>query len=162
MVDKLEKVGRTALWFALAAACMLGVLGFVVTQREAVAAAASLQQAAELRAKHDEEKSVREDPKVKRLKLSSMGSVLQALDSNNATGTLLFTNVSPREGVVCVVGIATNETTGQKAESLAACEPVNAYATASIKVKFAGAELSEVCKGVRCSFGARDEPDAHE
>ena len=160
MVDKLEKIGRLVLWFTLASGCMLVVLGLATWQSETASASASLL-AATKREKEQLEKELAnpKPPASHRLALQSTGRAMRALDVDDAKGMLWFTNVSPRSGVVCVTGVATNPTT-QTSESLPTCEAVTPYAEVHMKMMFAGGELRNVCKGVQCDFRLRDEPDA--
>lgn len=163
MVDKLEKLGRLVLWLTLASGCMLVVLGLARWQSEAAAASASLRAATEREQKRLEKEAAKPQvPAGHRLSLKSMGRVMRALDISGAQGAVWFTNVSQRSGVVCVVGVASNETTHQASESLPACTAVSAYEAVNMKMMFAGGELRSVCKGVECEFRIKDEPDAQQ
>jgi hypothetical protein len=159
MIDKVEKLARAAFWLALAAGCVLVVFGFARWQHESSAAAGSLARASASKP-NDVTPSINDGPRINRLTFESMGRAMRALDTSHATGELWFTNVSPREGVVCVVGVARNESTQQTSESLASCENVKPYASVHMSVMFAGATIGEMCKGVRCVLDMRDEPDA--
>jgi hypothetical protein len=85
-----------------------------------------------------------------------MGMFLQALDQSDAEGRVYFTNVSDREGVLCLVGTAINPDTQRTSASIPACEHVNPYASVSMKLKFAGGDLFEMCKGVKCRMTVED------
>jgi hypothetical protein len=157
MIDRLEKTGRLVLWFTLAAACMLVVLGYAKQQESLMSAAASLHAAEQHRT---EAKQKEEERGPTRLTIKSMGSAFSSFNEDRATGEVWFTNVSPRSGVVCVVGVATNPNTQQSQHSLASCEAVTPYATVKMKVMFAGGDLDTVCKGAKCAFQILDEPNA--
>lgn len=151
--DRLERLGRLALWLSLASAVVLVPIIYGRMRAEEA-------QKAEL-ARQDAERLAKEGAKEGRLTLQSMGPVMRALNTLGANGRVWFSNVSDGSGVVCVVGIVTNPTTKATTESLATCKQVSPYASnVELQVEFAGGELEPLCKGVTCSLSLRDVPDA--
>jgi hypothetical protein len=155
-IDRLEKVGRLVLWLTLASAVVLVPLGYINLRQ-----AAEREREEATRRIGELERQAATPPKESRLLLASMGLSMRALDQDDSTGRVYFSNVSPRSGVVCVGGTATNPTTNKTTSSLPACKPAAAYATnVVIEVMFAGGDLNAVCKGVSCAFSIKDVPDA--
>lgn len=156
MIDRLEKLGRLVLWLTLASAVVLVPIIYIRQRTEEAARA-------ELAAQNEQRRALeaKEAEKSVRLSLASMGDVIHRLSTATATGHIAFSNVSPRSGVVCIAGVATNPDTNAKTESLASCKRVGAYDTnVDMQVSFAGGDLSAVCKGVTCAFTFREVPDA--
>jgi hypothetical protein len=156
-IDRLEKAGRLVLWLSLASAVVLVPVVYIRQRSvESQAAEAARKEALALaeRAKEESEKS-------DRLSLKSMAPVFTLLNESTATGRAWFSNVSPRSGIVCLVGIATSASRNMTIESLASCKQISAYATnIEMQVMFAGGDLAALCKGVSCTFTLREVPDA--
>src|SRR4051812_27675381 len=133
VIDRLEKIGRLILWLCLAGCTVAVPVGLHIQTRQAADLAE--------RTRLDVERATAQAEKVKnaapvRLTLESMGLVMRAAD-NSHTGFVWFTNVSPRSGVVCIQGTATNSRTKESAHSLPACQEVGPYASAmSMKLMF--------------------------
>jgi hypothetical protein len=155
-IDRIEKTGRLVLWLTLASAVVLVPIAYTrqrSVETQTAEAARKEEQALARKLKADAEKS-------DRLSMSSMGAMMTVLNEGNGTGRVWFTNVSPRTGVVCIAGTATNPTSKVTTESLASCKNVPAYASnVEIQMMFAGANLAEVCKGVTCAFSIKEVPD---
>jgi hypothetical protein len=161
MIDRLEKVGRLILWLVISAVL---VIGFAVVPLQLVrlsSAEASLREDLEqARAKLDETLEEMEQPKSTRLPLASMGPYISGLNHRDAAGKVWFTNVSPRSGVVCLQGVATNDETGERSTSLSSCSQVDPYASVSMQVMFAGGDLQSVCpRGGGCTFSVAEVDD---
>jgi hypothetical protein len=156
MVDLLEKLGRLVLWLALASACVLAPITYIRLQREERTLQESERKEVEAREKAEKERELAE--KHPRLSLKSMGMYMGSLQASDAQGRFWFTNVSPRSGALCVVGVATNPNSRSISTSLPACEQVGPYSSVMIKAMFAGSDLNSVCKGVTCEFGAQEAP----
>lgn len=157
LIEKLEHGGRLVLWLSLASAVMLAPIMYIRQRGVESQLAETARQEELAKAKEAEKAAQRSD----RLSFASMGPVIRALNASTAVGELWFSNVSPRSGVVCVAGIATNPSSGEKTESLATCKQVPAYATnVEMQVMFAGGVIAPLCKGVTCSFTLREVPDS--
>jgi hypothetical protein len=155
-IDRLEKAARLVLWLTLASAVVLVPLAYINVRQ-----AAEREREEATRRAEELARRATEPPKESRLLLSSTGLSMRALDEDTATGRVYFSNVSPRSGVVCVAGTATNPATNKATASLPACKAVSAYATnVVIEMMFAGGDLQSVCKGVSCAFSIKDVPDA--
>lgn len=152
--DRLERVARSTLWLSMAAAVLIVPIAYVRQRR----AEAELQE--ELRKTKDlfaEETKERASKKVLVLKVASMGPMLSGLVKSE--GHVWFTNVSPRAGVVCLLGVATNPTTQASVTSIATCHEVGAYASkVHMTMDFAGRELDEICAKVACTLAVKDAP----
>jgi hypothetical protein len=156
-IDRLEKAGRLVLWLTLASAVVLVPLAYINLRQAAQAQQEeSARQLAAAAAKAAEK-----PPEDGRLRLSSMGPWMSLLSETRASGGVWFSNVSPRSGIVCVVGVATNPSTKVISESLASCKHVPPYASnVEIEMMFAGADLAAACKGATCRLTVRDVSDA--
>jgi hypothetical protein len=149
-IERVERVGRFVLWLALASAAVIAPLSYI-RQRRAEAEqreAARVEAQAEAAKKAAEELAEKQEKKTeKSLSLAAMGQFLVGLDVATAEGHVWFTNVSPRAGVICVVGIAENQTTQKTSTSLPACHDVPAYGSAiRVPLMFAGGDLKGVCQ----------------
>ncbi|MFW6050160.1 MAG: hypothetical protein ACODAU_03230 [Myxococcota bacterium] len=157
-IDRFEKLGRLILWVVISGVL---VVGFAVVPLQMVAHAAA---ESELREELEDAKERLEearDPDSERLPLEGMGTYISGLDHRNATGMVWFTNVSPRSGVVCVEGTATNDESGESTTSLASCSQVEPYQTVEMKLMFAGGPLDRVCpKRSGCTFSISEVDDA--
>ena len=148
-----EKTTRAILWVTLSSVFVLvpiTVIGMSKTE-------AQLKEDAKKAEERIAELS--KPPKVDRFALKGAGAAMTALNVSEAEGRLFFTNVSPRSGVLCVHGVATNPVTSEKNESLSTCEHVQPYATVTIKVMFAGTALREACKNATCRLTFEETPD---
>ena len=155
-IDRFEKVGRLVLWLTLASTVVILPLEYIKQKRSE----SQLQEAARKEALALEKELKAKAEKSDRLPLAGMFPLMRALNTANASGYVWFTNVSPRAGVVCVTGLATNPTTKQVASSLPACISVLPYASGvELKLMFAGGELRDTCKNVDCAFSVTDTPD---
>jgi len=157
-VDVLEKIGRFVLWIAIAIVFALVPIGMYGRDKQAAkdAEAASAERAREKAELAKERAASLEAKKPVRLTLSSMGPGMRALVGSE--GMLWFTNASPREGVVCVYGVATNST-GQSLESLPSCRHVEAYeSNIKISMMFAGGDLKVACPNGSCELSVKDVP----
>ncbi len=144
-------MARSVLWLSIASMCVLVSVAYVKHQRAELELREALRHAAdqlaELKQKPPKPAQV--------LTLASMGATVSGLSKSE--GHVWFTNASPRVGVVCLVGVATNPATQATAQSLPACHEVGAYASAvHVTFMFAGRELDDVCGKVACTFGAKD------
>ena len=156
--DRVEKVARSALWLAIASACVIVPLAYVKHRRAEASLREELRVAAERLAEANKEKPPKAAPV---LHLASMGRTLAVLSKGE--GHVLFTNASPRAGVLCVVGVATNPTTQAAITSLAACHDVGAYASAvHMTVLFSGHEMDETCAKAACTLTFKDAPQPAE
>ncbi len=158
-IDRFEKLGRLVLWLVISGVL---VIAFAVVPLKLVKRS---QAEFELRERLSaaEENLVKAlepaKPSIEVLTLKSMGAMLRGLNHSDAIGRVWFTNVSPREGVLCAVGSAKNDTSGDAAESLAACTEVTPYSSGKIELTFAGSELSTTCPGgTGCTFSLADAP----
>jgi hypothetical protein len=161
MVERVERVARIVLWLALAAAVSIAPVSYI-RARAAEAEREQADKAAERAA--EEAKEAREkaekDGADKRILLASMGEYLVGLNATTATGNVIFTNASPRRGVVCIQGDAENPTTHAKATSLAACKAVAPYDSSEhLDLLFAGGELRDLCPTqTACRLSVKDLP----
>lgn len=152
--DRVEKVARSALWLAIASACVIVPVAYVKHRRAEAELREELRDAAARLAEASKEKPPKTAPV---LKLAAMGRTLSALAKTE--GHVVFTNASPRAGVLCVVGIATNPTTQATVTSLAACHEVGAYASAvHMTVLFSSHEVEETCAKAACTLTFKDAP----
>ncbi len=90
-----------------------------------------------------------------------MGEFLSSLNANQ--GQVVFTNVSPRSGMLCVHGEAKNRTTLMSTTSLASCKEIGPYDSAvTVDMLFAGHDISTICSNASCDLQVRDAPEATE
>lgn len=156
--DRVEKVARSALWLAIASACVIVPVAYVKSRRAEADLREELRGAAERLAEASKEKPPKPVPV---LKIASMGRTISGLAKSE--GHVVFTNASPRAGVLCLVGVATNPTTQATVTSLAACHEVSAYASAvHMTVLFPGREIEETCAKAPCTLTFNDAPQGAE
>jgi hypothetical protein len=161
-IERLERIGRLVLWLSLASVCVIIPIEYVrqhrleVQRDEAVRVAESATKKVEEKLAEHLKASA---DKSSRLSIGIMGEYLSVLGTANAQ--IWFTNVSPRVGVVCVYGVATNSTTHKTVESIAACQEIAPYASAvHIGIMFPGGDLSETCPGSSCVLSVKDAPES--
>jgi hypothetical protein len=160
VVDRLEKIGRFALWVALAALCVLMPIGMYRQHKETTRLADQVRQelAKEKKEAADREKDKENEKKPKRLSIKTMGPFLMGMDG--ATGHVWFTNASARSGVVCLQGSAAPPGADGAATAIPACEPVGPYATnVKMSLLFAGGEVRAICPKGDCTLSVKDAPD---
>lgn len=157
MIDRLEKLGRLVLWVVIS---VVLVIGFAVVPLQLVEhSKAEAELRDELREASEELEEL-SNPTIERLSLNTMAPYLSGLDYRDSTGMVTFTNVSPREGVVCAEGVATHEETGESTTSLPSCARVEPYATVRMEMAFAGSDLARVCpKRSGCGLSVDEVPD---
>lgn len=155
-IDRIEKAGRLVLWLTLASAVVL-VPVIYIKQSQSAEEARKEELA---KAKEEQVKAKEEAEKSDRLSVASLGMIITSLNESTAIGRVWFSNVSPRSGIVCLVGTATNPSTNMTSNSLGACQHIPAYASnVEMQVKFAGGDLSALCKGVSCSLSLKEMAD---
>ena len=164
LLDRIEKVGRVVLWFAIASACVVLPIEYVLhknaLKREETKAEAELQTAVKrAEAKADE---LEKRNKSRRLTLASMGPYISGIHYSTAQGDLWFTNVSHRTGIVCVYGEAQDPETQKTSESIAACHEVGAYAAVHMSLMFAGGDLSSACPKSNCRVKLKEAAEVKE
>jgi len=93
-----------------------------------------------------------------------MGNWFSAINYTAAEGTLWFTNVSPRSGTVCVIGLAQDpEVSVKTSVSMPACVEVHAYASGvHMPLMFAGSDLTAACPKSNCRLTFKEAPDAKD
>ena len=159
-VDQVEKLGRLLLWVALGTAVLIVPIEYVSHKREATKAEEELKDAVK---KAEEKADALEKAKEKspRIALASVGTFLSGISYSKAQGSLLFTNVSSRSGVMCVVGVAQNPETKETAESIPACQEVGPYASAvHVSVEFASGDMANTCPKSNCLLTFKEAPEA--
>jgi hypothetical protein len=161
-IERFERIGRLVLWLSLASVCVIIPIEYVrqhkieVQRDEAVRVAESETKKAEEKLAEQLKASA---DKSSRLSIGGMGEYLSVLGAANAQ--LWFTNVSPRVGVVCVYGVATNPATRKTVESIAACQEILPYASAvHMVLMFPGGDLSEACPNASCVLSVKDAPES--
>jgi hypothetical protein len=163
LIDRVEQLARVFLWLAIGSACIvlpIAYFGHRSAEADLKAAADKAHAAAE---KAQEQIRIAEKAaEEQRLSLGSMGMYMTALTPSTAAASLWITNVSPRKGAVCAVGVATNRTTHRTAKSIASCLNVAAYAsTVRMSFMFAGSELNDVCPSQNaCEVNFEEAPAA--
>ncbi len=156
-IDMLEKGGRFVLWVAIAIFFAVVPVSLYARDKQAVKDAEEAR-AERAREKADLAKQKAEDAKKPvRLTLASMGPGMRALVGSE--GLLWFTNATPREGVVCVYGVAST-TNGQSVESLPSCAHVEPYeSNLKVSMMFAGGDLRAICPTPSsCDLSVKDLP----
>lgn len=157
-IERLEKLGRLLLWLVLAGTIAIVPVAYINARRAETALQETIRKEELQRAKAEKAEKEKAE-KSERLPLSTVQPALMALDG--AKGNLWFTNVSNRSGFLCVVGVATNPSSKQSTESMAACKLVTPYASnIELTVVFAGADLRFICKETTCSLSFKDAPEA--
>ncbi|MGO9837359.1 MAG: hypothetical protein ACLP1X_24455 [Polyangiaceae bacterium] len=160
-LDRIEKTGRLVLWLSIASACVIVPIAYVGQKRAETKAEAELQAAVKKAEAKVEE--LEKGNKPGRVTFASVGSYMSAINYDKAQGSLWFSNVSPRGGILCVVGLAQEPEGVRSAVSLAACQEVGAYASAvHVPLMFAGGDLAAACPRSKCSLSFKDAPDTHE
>ena len=156
MIDRLEKVGRFVLWLVISGVL---IVGFAIVPLQMVKRAdveTNLQKAI---AKLEDQlvEASKPSPKPGLLKLDSMGPIMRGLYFSDSEGRAWFTNVTPREGYVCAIGITMADQGDVSASSLPACVKVDPFSSASLKMQFASGELKAACpEGKGCSLVLKD------
>ena len=157
LIERAEKGARLVLWLALSAASVMVSLGVVKERKVEADTQARIKEATRAAEEKFESLQKSVSDRTSRIPFESIGNGLTALNVENATGQLWFTNVSPRSGHVCVVGEATNAATHTVTTSLPACAEVSAYASAvHLTLLFPGQQLVENCKVSGCGFQVSD------
>lgn len=158
-IDRIEKVGRLLLWLALAAAVVILPIEWVSHKRESTKAEEALQE--ELKkaeAKADELEKARTTKA--RIPLASLGTYLSGLSYSKAQAGLMFTNVSTRTGVVCVIATAQNPDTKETSDSIPACQEVGPYASAvHMSAEFGASDLANTCPKSNCLVTFKEAPE---
>jgi hypothetical protein len=160
VVDRLEKIGRFALWVALAALCVLMPIGMHRQHKETTRLVDQAREelAKEKKQAADKEKDKENEKKPKRLSIKTMGPFLSGMDG--ATGHVWFTNASARSGVVCLQGSASRQGTDGVATAIPACELVGPYVTnVKMSLLFAGGEVRAICPNGDCTLSVKDAPE---
>lgn len=166
--DRIEQTARVLLWLAIASACVIVPVAYVNEKRAESKVEADLQAAAKQAvAKADQLEKTKEkeeaDNKPHRLTLASMGPYMSGINYSSAQGNLWFTNVSPRTGVLCVVGLAADpEVSVKTSESLPACQEVGAYAAVHVSLTFANGDLNGACPKSNCRLTFKEAPESHD
>jgi hypothetical protein len=166
MIDRVEKIARVVLWLALSSAVVILPIAYLGHKAdEARADVALTEQKDALKkaeAKLDELDKAKKN-KPNRITLASVGTFLSGISYAKADGSLMFTNVSSRMGVMCVVGIAQNPGTNEKAESIPTCVEVTPYASdVHTTVQFAGGDLTNTCPKSNCLLTFREATEVKE
>lgn len=99
-IDRIEKAGRLVLWLTLASAVVLVPVMYINQSQSAE----ETRKAEQARAKEDEAKAKEDAERSDRLSVASLGTIITSLNESTAIGRVWFSNVSPRNGVVCLVG----------------------------------------------------------
>jgi hypothetical protein len=163
-IDRIEKVGRIVLWLSLASACILAPIEYVRLHMAEAESRDALKRAEDAM-KADAEKAEKAAHEPHRIAIASMGMYLSAVNPNapGEQGKLWLTNVSPRSGVLCVSGVATNRTSKLSATSLPTCAKIEPYSSSHVEIMFASGDLLAACpKQGDCELSVRDVPDAKE
>ena len=168
LIEKMERMGRLVLCLAVASACVVVPLAYTKDRREKAAREDRSKQeevVARQREKQNEERSKQAEEEKKRalrLPWTKMGPHLYGLDVAKAEAGVTFTNLSPKQGFVCLSATATNPNTKAQASSLPACQAVSPYSTASLRIPFARGDMTSTCpETVKCSMQLKEEPDLH-
>jgi|HubBroStandDraft_4_1064222.scaffolds.fasta_scaffold741212_2 hypothetical protein len=161
-LDRFEKSGRLVLWLSIASACVIVPIAYVSQKRAETKAEAELQAAVKKAEAKVEE--LEKGNKPGRVAFASIGAYMSSISYDKAQGNLWFTNVSPRGGTLCVVGVAQDpELSVKTSQSLPACQEVGAYASAvHVPLMFAGGDLGTACPKSNCRLTFKDAPDTHE
>lgn len=138
LMDKLEKAGRLLLWVTLSTAVILGIVGVAAWSREAKAVQLELAGAKEELRKALEPKAPARYP------LKGIGPAHTWFNVEDGKGALIFTNVSPTGGHLCIEGVAKHPN-GQTVSSLPSCALVSAYSSAKVDVAFLYRDLTVLC-----------------
>lgn len=158
LMDKLEKAGRLLLWVTLSVAVILGIVGTAAWSKEAKAVQLELENA-----KENLRKAVEPKPPA-RYPLKGIGPAHTWFNVEDGKGALIFTNVSPTGGHLCIEGVAKHPN-GQTVSSLPNCALVSAYSSAKVDVAFLYRDLTALCgkaneSNCNLSFVEAAEPSA--
>jgi hypothetical protein len=140
-MNGIETAARTVLYLAIASACVLAPIEYIKQH----SAETELKDAARKAQQDLAEALEKKAEKPVRFTIASMGPSLTLLSPSNAQGQLWFTNVSSRAGEMCLYAVAQNHTTHKESSSIAACQLVDAYASAHMSFMFAGGDLTDSC-----------------
>jgi hypothetical protein len=166
MIDRIEKIARLVLWLALSSAVVILPIAYISHKAEETKAEVALAEQKDALKKAEEkldEIDKAKKNKSNRITLASVGTFLSWISYAKAEGNLVFTNVSARTGVMCVVGIAQNTETNEKAESIPACQEVGPYSsTVHMPLAFAGGDIAGTCPKSNCKLTFREAPEAKE
>jgi hypothetical protein len=166
MIDRIEKIARLVLWLALSSAVVILPIAYISHKAEETKAEVALAEVKDAVKKAEakaEELEKEKKNKSNRITLASMGTFLSWISYAKAEGNLVFTNVSARAGVICVVGMAQNVETNEKAESIPACQEVGPYAsTVHVPLAFAGGDITGTCPKSNCKLTFREAPEAKQ
>ncbi len=155
MLDGVEKIVRCVLWLAIASVCVLVPISYLRMQATETEVKETLR-----KAKADAEQEV-EAAKTRRISFASLGAALTWVDVEHVEGHVELTNVSPREGMLCVYGIARNRGTGASTVSIPSCHAVGPYASNERVVVSFAHDVADLCKA-GCEFEIRDAPEAKD
>lgn len=161
LLERIEPGARILLWLAIASACVIIPIEYVNAKRDASKAEADAEeQAKKAEARIDE---LEKAAKPKRLTLASMGSQMSVIIYSRAQGALWFTNVSDREGPLCVVAHAQDPDVSVKtAATNPECAAVKPYSSVHLELQFAGADLSAACPKQNCTLTFTEAPEGHD
>jgi hypothetical protein len=128
--DRIEKVGRVVLWLAIASAFVIVPVSYISQKRAEAKAEAELHEEVKKAEARADDLEKEKDKRPNRLTLASMGAYVYGINYSLAQGNLTFTNVSPRTGVLCVIGEAQEPDLSMKtSQSIPACAEVGEYKT---------------------------------
>ena len=156
--DKLEKITRSLLWSALSVA-FIGIPFAMASQFDKQK---SLNEAVK---KAEENLAAEREKKAEPVRWPfdiSKQMQLSGIDLKENRGYFYFTNISPKAGVICLAGIATNTETNESTESLASCQDIKAYSSVEVIFTFASNNLKAVCGEGVCRLTVRSIPDIIE
>jgi hypothetical protein len=161
-VDGIEKGARVLLWLSIASVCVLVPIGYIGQKRTETEAEIAMREA--LKNAEAKVEGIEKANAPHRLSLASMGTWFSAINYTTAEGSLWFTNVSPRAGTLCVVGMAQDPELSMKtATSLPACLEVRAYASGvHVSFMFAGSDLTTACPKSNCRLTFKEAPEGKE
>lgn len=162
-IDRIEKVGRVVLWLAIASAFVIVPVSYISQKRAETKTEAELHEAVKNAEARAEALEKEKDKKPNRLTLASMGAYVYGINYSLAQGNLTFTNVSPRTGVLCVIGEAQEPDLSMKtSQSIPACAEVGEYKTVHLPVQFAGGDLTAACPKANCKVTFKEAPESKE
>ncbi len=163
LLDRIEKGARVALWLAIASACLIGLIAYMNEKRAQSKTEASLQEELKNSEAHADELVKTAAAKPKRLTLASMGTQMSGIIYSRSEANLWFTNVSEREGPLCVVAHAQDPDVSVKtATTNAECTMIKPYSSAHLSLQFAGADLATACPKQNCSLTFGEAPEGHD
>jgi len=152
MVEKIERIARTALWFVLALVFIAIPIGVVKARSGESSAVADVK--AELKKAEDRIADLSKPKGLTVFSPKSLGMYLAGLRLSTAEGVMNFTNATDEAGILCLKAVAKNGKSGEISESISACHEVKPYeSNASITFLFAGGDLHRICAQVSdCSI----------